>query len=109
MRHRTTAAALGLFAILATAGAGTVLAQGPPPPPDWEAPPYELQAMARMGFHDGIKGAHRDFENHRIPNVNNRDEYRHPDVPHRDRYEYRRGFERGYQVGVAHLYGPPRY
>jgi hypothetical protein len=36
--------------------------------------------------------------------VRNREEFRHPSVPHRDREAYRRGFERGYQVGVEHLY-----
>ena len=108
MKSKMKIAALGLFAILATAGAGTVLARGPPPPQGWDAAPDEYQAVSRMGFHDGIKGAHRDFENHRRPDVNNREEYRHPSIPRRDRFEYRRGFERGYQVGVSHLYGPPR-
>ena len=70
----------------------------------WEAPPGELDEVARRGFHDGIEGARRDYQNHRRPDVNNRDEYRHPHMPHRDREAYRRGFERGYHVGVEHIY-----
>ncbi len=72
---------------------------------DWWAPPPELRDEERHGFHDGIEGARKDYGNHRRPDVNNRDEFRHPHVPERDREAYRRGFERGYQVGVQHLYG----
>lgn len=75
---------------------------------DWDAPPPELDEVRRHGFHDGIDGARKDYENHRRPDVNNRDEFRHPHVPERDREAYRRGFERGYQVGVDHLYNGRR-
>jgi hypothetical protein len=71
---------------------------------NWESPPAELDEVSRHGFHDGIEGARKDYDNHRRPDVNNRDEFRHPHVPERDREAYRRGFERGYQVGVDHLY-----
>ena len=70
----------------------------------WEAPPAELDEVARHGFHDGVEGARKDYGNHRRPDVNNREEFRHPHVPERDREAYRRGFERGYQAGVEHLY-----
>jgi hypothetical protein len=70
----------------------------------WEQPPEELHEISRQGFHDGIEGARKDYGNHRRPDVHNREEFRHPNVPHRDREAYRRGFERGYQVGVEHLY-----
>jgi ribosome modulation factor len=69
----------------------------------WDAPPQESNDVARRGFHDGIEGARKDYENHRQPNVNNRDEYRHPNVPRRDRNDYRAGFQRGYDAGVQHL------
>ena len=69
----------------------------------WAAPPQELQGAERQGFHDGIEGARKDADNHRPPNVENRDEYRHPPVSHADRAAYRHGFRRGYQVGVEHL------
>ena len=72
----------------------------------WEAPPAEYQDdVARRGFHDGIEGARKDAENHRPPNVRNRDEYRHPDVPGAARRTYREAFRRGYDVGVQHLMG----
>ena len=71
--------------------------------PGWDAPPPELDEVSRRGFHDGIEGARKDYENHRRPDVNNRDEFRHPPVARRDREAYRHGFERGYQVGVDHL------
>jgi hypothetical protein len=60
----------------------------------------------RRGFQDGIQGARRDFENHRPPNVNNRDEFRNPKfLPPPDRRDYREGFRRGYDVAVRHMYG----
>jgi hypothetical protein len=70
----------------------------------WDAPPPELDEVTRHGFHDGIDGARKDYENHRRPDVNNRDEFRHPHLPERDREAYRRGYERGYRAGVDHLY-----
>jgi hypothetical protein len=76
---------------------------GPPPPGAWDQPPAEWQGARSQGFHDGIEGARKDAENHRPPNVNNREEYRHPPVSHEDRAAYREGFRRGYQVGVDHL------
>jgi hypothetical protein len=84
--------------------------QGPPPPPypgygqePWAVPPPELQGIERQGFHDGIEGARKDYQNHRSPSVENRDEYRHPSVPRGTRGAYRAAFRRGYQVGVQHL------
>ena len=65
--------------------------------------PQELREIERQGFHDGIEGARRDFENHRRPDVDNRDEFRRPPVPPASWEEYRHGFRRGYQVGVEHL------
>ena len=70
----------------------------------WDVPPPELDQVTRKGFHDGIEGAHKDYDNHRRPDVNNRDEYRHPHVADRDREAYRNGYARGYQSGVDHLY-----
>lgn len=83
--------------------------QGAAPPPGlyaqepWAEPPGELQGVEREGFHDGIEGARKDAENHRPPNVDNREEYRHPRYRGEDRKAYRHGFRRGYQVGVEHL------
>jgi hypothetical protein len=71
----------------------------------WDAPPGELNEIQRRGFHDGIEGAHKDFENHRRPDVENREEYRHPHLPPEEREAYRDGFRRGYRAGVRHLWG----
>ncbi len=68
----------------------------------WDEPPSEFDEVSRRGFHDGLEGARKDYQNHRRPDVNNREEFRHPHVPDRDREAYRRGFERGYQVAVDH-------
>ena len=108
--------------ILSTGAAYGQYQQGPPPPPPpgayqngpggWDAPPNEFQDVQRRGFHDGIIGAQKDFENHRRPNVNNRDEYRHPQIEHGLRRAYKEGFRRGYDVGVQHMMGGgpgPRY
>jgi hypothetical protein len=88
--------------------AGAKAQEGPPPPgyynQPWTQNPDDYRSdIARRGFHDGIEGARRDFQNHRQPNVNNREEYRHPSVGGRDRHEYREAFRRGYDVGVEHI------
>lgn len=77
--------------------------QGYYPNEPWAVPPAGLQEAQQKGFRDGVRGAYKDAQNHRPPNVNNRDEYRHPDVPHGERRAYREGFRRGYEVGVQHL------
>lgn len=71
----------------------------------WDAVPDEFDALRRQGFHDGLEGARRDYENHRRPDVDNRDEYRHPRLPREQREAYREGFRRGYQVGINHMMG----
>ena len=71
----------------------------------WDAPPGELRDVQRQGYLDGLQGAERDYQNHRIWNVNNRDEFRHPHVPGNVRADYRNGFKKGYYAGVAHYQG----
>ena len=87
---------------------------------NWDAPPQGFTDIQRQGFRDGIEGARKDIENHRQPDPNNRDEYRHPDLPKHKRDAYREGFRRGYDAGIQHLtggqqmqpmqpgYGPPQ-
>lgn len=107
---RLTAPLLALALIGTT---GSVFAQqgyGGPPPQGygqggWDAPPQEFRDVQRQGFRDGIEGAHRDMENHRRPSVNNRDEYRHPNVPGRDRHDYKDAFRRGYYAAFQHPWG----
>jgi hypothetical protein len=69
----------------------------------WDNPPQEFRDIQRQGFHDGIEGARKDYDNHRRPDVNNRDEYRHPHVPGSARADYREGFRRGYETAMDHL------
>ena len=106
-------AALSTLALL-LGSTGVLSAQyaqqpGPPPGADrdggWNSPPSEFSDAARRGFQEGMEGARKDYENHRTPNVNNRDEYRHPNVPRNLRRDYRMGFQRGYDAGVRHMMG----
>ncbi len=116
MRQSFSAAAVTIGMMLSTVAIHAQY-QGPPPPPPpgyqggpggWDAPPQEIQSdVMRRGFHDGIEGARKDYENHRPPNVNNRDEFRHPDVSRGLRHDYREGFRRGYDAGVRHMMGGP--
>jgi hypothetical protein len=77
-------------------------------PGGWDTPPQEFRDIQRQGYHDGIEGARKDYDNHRRPDVNNRDEYRHPHVPASARDDYREGFRRGYEAAMAHLSVGPR-
>jgi hypothetical protein len=70
---------------------------------DWNTPPQEFRDIERQGYHDGIEGARKDYDNHRRPDVNNRDEYRHPHVPESARSDYREGFRRGYDTAWEHM------
>ena len=75
-----------------------------PPSPQYGYGDAE-EALEQRGFQDGLSGADRDFQNHRRPNVNNRDEYRDPDfLPRWAQHEYREGFRRGYYVRVQQIY-----
>ena len=69
----------------------------------WDTPPTEFREIQRQGYHDGVEGARKDFDNKRRPDVNNRDEYRHPHVAPSAQADYREGFRRGYQVAMDHL------
>lgn len=113
--------AVPALAFLMTSLSGAAFAQyGPPPPPPsaygpgggWDLPPGQMREVERQGFRDGVDRARRDVGNHRRPNVNNRDEFRHPSVPGYARRDYRSGFRRGYNVAMQHLYygvGPRPY
>ena len=67
-------------------------------------------ALEQRGFRDGMFGADRDFQNHRRPDVNNRDEFRSPNrIPVWAQHEYRDGFRRGYYARVKQIYGDRGY
>lgn len=72
----------------------------------WDQPPGEFREAQRRGFHDGVEGARKDFENHRPPNVENREEYRHPHISSDLRGDYRDGFRAGYERAMSHLNSP---
>ncbi len=124
MKLKNTLHAVVAVALLAGPINGFAQGYGAPPPPPpgaygqggWNTPPGEFREFRRQGFVDGVQGAQRDFENHRVWNVKNRDEFRHPPVPGFAKNDYRDGFKRGYYSAVSHFqgagpgpgYGPPR-
>jgi hypothetical protein len=71
---------------------------------NWEVPPAEFDEVTRHGFHDGVEAARSDFKDHKEPDVNRHETYRHPSLPEKDREAFRRGFERGYRVATEHLW-----
>ena len=75
---------------------------------DWDQPPREFREIQRQGYHDGVEGARKDYDHHRMPDVNNREEYRHPNVPKSEREDYREGYRHGYEAAMTHLTGQPR-
>jgi hypothetical protein len=80
-----------------------VLTGGPGSDQRYQGPGMEIRTR---GFHDGAEGAIRDFDNHRQPDPNNRDEYRRPNnVPYQLQDAYRDGFQRGYEVVAKELTG----
>lgn len=102
-------------ALLVSAGPTVSITSAAPSQParfgqdGWDVPPREFNDIQRRGFHNGVEGARKDFDNHRNPDVNNRDEYRNPgDVPGRLRSAYRDAFRRGYAEAAAHLWGGAR-
>jgi hypothetical protein len=115
--NRFTVPAASIFAfafILATAGTGAPKAWAAPLPEPiafgqepWEIPPGEFNEIQRHGFHDGVEGARKDYGNRRQPDVNNREEYRNPDLPPELREPYRAAFRRGYDQAASHLWGTP--
>jgi hypothetical protein len=100
MKVRNAALGIAIGMGILTSASSRLVAQEP-----WGAPPPEYQRnFDQQAFHDGMEGARRDFDNHRRPDVNNRDEYRHPHVPSYEREAYRDAFRHGYDVGVEHIY-----
>jgi hypothetical protein len=104
-----------LLMILAAGGPGVAKSLAAPLPAEpaaygqepWENAPREFNEIQRRGFRDGIEGAHRDFDNHRRPDVDNREEYRDPHAERELREAYRAAYRRGYEVAASHLWGAP--
>jgi ribosome modulation factor len=99
LSHAVLGVAIGVSALTG----GSILAAAQEP---WASPPAQYQRdVQRQGYSDGIEGARKDFQNHRKPNVENRDEYKNPKFKGPDRDVYREAFRQGYEVGVQHIYG----
>lgn len=114
MKMKYWAAPVLAITMLLSGAAAEAQYYGPPPQrPDsygpvqpWESAPREFRAAMQRGFRDGVEGARKDFQNHRPPNVRNRDEFRNPSfIAPADRHDYRMGFRRGYEVAMQHIYG----
>ncbi len=92
---------------LTTPGLAVALPPAPVPmfaqEPSWDTPPKEFRDIQRQGYHDGIEGARKDYDKHRRPDVNDRDEYRKPHVPDSAKADYREGFRQGYDAAMDHL------
>ena len=72
----------------------------------WDAAPRGYSDIQLRGYRDGMDGARKDYGNHRRPNPNNRENYKHPhDVPHSLDRDYRAAFRQGYRRAFAHLEG----
>ncbi len=92
-----------VLSLVLLAASGPLVAQYGPGPRAWDAPPAGYRDIQQQGYRDGIEGARKDVENHRRPDVNNRDEYRKPNVPGPVRAQYRAAFRQGYNAGMRHL------
>lgn len=92
------------IALLGSAGSAFAQYYGPPPAQHWQGDVE--RDLEHRGFQDGMFGADRDFQNHRRPDVNNRDEFRNPHFGSAwAQHEYREGFRRGYYTRVRQIYG----
>jgi len=70
---------------------------------DWRRGP--MGEIRMRGYREGAEGAIRDYDNHRRPDPNNRDEYRSPRLPANQLEPYRDGFRRGYARVASELQG----
>lgn len=114
MKAKWIASSLLAFAVAITGATSAHALQGPPPPPPpgWDRVPGNYATdIERRAYHEGLQGARKDRGNGRPPNVNNREEYRHPDfpVPPRMYRAYRHAFRAGYMRGVQIFYNGRRY
>ncbi len=69
----------------------------------WDEAPSEYRDAQRMGFHDGIEAARRDFDHHSRKDADDHDEYRHPRVERELVNDYRSAFREGYARAKRHM------
>jgi len=79
------------FAVALLGGTKIAMAQEYYGPQRYYYEQHEAErAWERQGFFDGVRGAERDFQNGRRPDVNNRYEYRDPHLPRWERMNIRK-------------------
>jgi hypothetical protein len=54
------------------------------------------------GFHEGVEAARRDMRENRRTDMDDHEQYRHPNVPRDMRRDFREGFARGYHMVMEH-------
>ncbi len=69
----------------------------------WDEPPSDYRDASRMGFHDGIEAARRDYESRRHRDADDHDSYRHPRVDREFVSDYRHAFREGYSRAMQHM------
>jgi hypothetical protein len=69
----------------------------------WDEPPSEYRDAQRMGFHDGVEAARRDFDNHRHKDADDHESYKHPRVERDLVSDYRSAFREGYSRAMHHM------
>lgn len=100
MKNRKGLILLLLGLALAAAPAVAVHAQEGPWMP--QEPQGHWSHAWHSGFHDGVDAARHDIDARRPPDPARHDKYRHPDLPHDQRPDFRAGFERGYRMVYDH-------
>ena len=68
----------------------------------WQQPPQEFNDFQRQGFHAGIQAAHNDLDHGMPPDPQRHGDFRHPHLPPGARDDFRRGFQRGYDIAYQH-------
>jgi hypothetical protein len=69
----------------------------------WDEAPSEYRDAQRMGFHDGVEAARRDFAEHRHRDADDHGAYKHPRVERDLVSDYRGAFREGYSRAMHHL------
>jgi len=69
----------------------------------WDEPPSEYRDAERMGFHDGVEAARRDFESRRHRDADDHQAYKHPRVERELVSDYRHAFQEGYSRAMHHM------
>jgi hypothetical protein len=69
----------------------------------WDEPPSEYRDAQRMGFHDGVDAARRDFESRRHRDADDHQSYKHPRVERDLVSDYRSAFREGYSRAMHHM------